>query len=260
MWHMLSSNSKSCTPAHGAQCLWFSVENLIVLNRHTHTQRDRGWAVLTPPLCFAFITLPCHLTLLPYHLISTGLLSPPPPPQWIKEWPSITQSDFPSSSRCSALCCVQSYQEPQASALGALPSLPKPSATSLLYNNSLPFHLQENCTVLQPAENRREQGGPLLLLGPVSWRQGDAQQGCERRKKQPNRGKKGRETLTQSLPKPNPTWHPSLMGHPSMLSLQHILKTIWQLSTGSEEIIFRRFLPAIQKEIAWFHIAPKARE
>lgn len=84
MWHMLSSNSKSCTPAHGAQCLWFSVENLIVLNRHTHTQRDRGWAVLTPPLCFAFITLPCHLTLLPYHLISTGLLSPPPPLNGLK--------------------------------------------------------------------------------------------------------------------------------------------------------------------------------
>lgn len=141
---------------------------------HTY-KRDRGWAVLTPPLCFAFITLPCHLTFLSCHLISTGVFGPPPPP-WIKERPSVTQSDFPSSSRCSALCCVQSYQEPQASVLRALPSLPKPSTALLLYNSSLSFHLQENCIVPQPAENiRREQGGLLLLLGPVSWRQGDAQ-------------------------------------------------------------------------------------
>lgn len=144
-----------------------------------------------------------------------------------------------------------------------------PSAALLLYRSSLSFHLQENCKVLQPAENtRREQGGqlqggPLLLL--VSWRQGNAQQDLckhqedtEGERSSPT-GEKGKR-LTQSLPKPNPTCHPSLMEHPSMLSLQHVLKTVWQLSTGSEEIKFWKFLPVLQKEIARFHTAPKARE
>lgn len=210
-WHMLSSNSKSCIPTQRAQCLWFSVENLTVLNWHTHTQRDRGWAFLVPPFCFAFITLPCHLMFLSCHLwfLQVWFFFPP----WIKECPSITQSDFPGSSRCSASRCVQSYQEPQVSVLRALPSPPKPqccfvavpqltviSSTGKLQGAATSWKHQKRAG--RTAAGRTAASAGELEAGQCPARSLQAPGGHRRRKKQPNRGEReeadSKPTKTQS--------------------------------------------------------------
>lgn len=235
-----------------------------------HTYPEGPWLGIPRPtflLCFYYSALPPHVPLMS-SVISTGVI--------FFFFPHGLKNVLPShrvifqaaaDALLHAVCKVTKSHRSLCS--GLYLHRQNPRAALLLYRSSLSFHLQENCKVLQPAENtRREQGeqlqgGPLLLL--VSWRQGNAQQDLckhqedtEGERSSPT-GEKGKR-LTQSLPKPNPTCHPSLMEHPSMLSLQHVLKTVWQLSTGSEEIKFWKFLPVLQKEIAQFHTAPKARE